>query len=85
MAMAMAVAVVAVVVMVAAIMRGEDEGVIIERRQQNEEVTFWNNPFSVNQGGRGQLPFFIDLKLRYYTNCDLLYNRCSLCLDKVAI
>ena len=82
MAMAMAVA---VVVMVAAMMGGEDEGVIIERRQQNEEVTFWNNPFSDNQGGRGQLPFFIDLKLRYCTNCDLLYNSCFLCLDKVTI
>ena len=32
--------------MVVAIMRGR-WGVIIERRQQNEEVTVWNNPFSV--------------------------------------
>ncbi len=35
------------VAMVAAITGGEDEGVIIERRQQNEERSFWNNPFGV--------------------------------------
>ena len=35
------------VAMVAAITGGEDEGVIIERRQQYEEVTFWNNAFGV--------------------------------------
>jgi hypothetical protein len=39
---------VAMVAMVTAITRGEDEGVIIERRQQNEEVTFWNNTFGVD-------------------------------------
>jgi len=50
------------VAMVAAITGGEDEGVIIERRQQNEEVTFWNNLFSVgncrsySNDGRGRYP-----------------------------
>ena len=40
--------VVMAVAMAVAITGGEDEGVIIERREQNEEVTFWNNPFSVD-------------------------------------
>jgi hypothetical protein len=31
--------------MAVAITGGEDEGVIIKRRQQNEEVTFRNNAF----------------------------------------
>jgi len=35
------------VAMVAAITGGEDEGVIIERRQQNEKVTLWNSAFGV--------------------------------------
>ena len=35
----------AMVAMVVAITRGEDEEVIIERKQQNEEVTFWDNAF----------------------------------------
>ena len=49
--MAVAMGVIMVVTMVAAITRGEDEGVIIERRQQNEEVTFWNNAFSMESSG----------------------------------
>jgi len=36
-----------VVAIVVAITRGEDEKVIIEGRQQNEEVTFCNNAFGV--------------------------------------
>jgi hypothetical protein len=34
-----------VVAMVAAITIGEDKGVIIDRKQQNEKVTFWDNAF----------------------------------------
>ena len=33
--------------MAVAITGGEDEGVIIERRQQDEEVTLWNNAFGI--------------------------------------
>jgi hypothetical protein len=38
-----------VAAMVAAITGGENEGVIIKNRQQNEEVTFGNNPFSLGK------------------------------------
>ena len=47
--MTVAMAVAMAVAMTVAMAGGEDEGVIIERRQQNEEVTFWNNPFSLGK------------------------------------
>jgi hypothetical protein len=46
--MAAAMVVAMAVAMAVAITRGEDEGVIIKRRQQNEEVTFWNNALGVS-------------------------------------